>query len=215
MPLAGGDVAGGERGGAPDAGSPAPRKARTASGATIARAGRERDAGDALGLVRDRRNETDQRAAAIEHRAAARALVHRRGDDRPRLVADEQGRARRKARSSEAKDDKILRRRAEARRLGLQAKSPASIASPVAASARSIRTGLPATVGFGQSGVLSAVSALPGAMTSAVAAGAGRGRGRRRTDAGGRRRPPRLHGALAASGNGSNELATAIATRLS
>ena len=54
-----------------------------------------------------------------------------------------------------------------------EAKSPASITRPVAASARSIRTGLPATVGCGQSFALSAVSALPGATTSAVAAGCG------------------------------------------
>jgi hypothetical protein len=34
---------------------------------------------------------------------------------------------------------------------------------PVAVSARSIRADLPATIGFGQSAALSAVSALPGA----------------------------------------------------
>ena len=98
----------------------------------------------------------------------------------------------------------------------LEPKSPASMVRPVAASARSIRTGLPATVGFGQSSTLSAVSALPGATMSAVAAGCGdRGRARDRRGGGAPPAAAACGGAAAAPGNGSNELATAIATRLS
>src|SRR6202522_1032254 len=90
-----------------------------------------------------------------------------------------------------------------------EAKSPTSITRPVAASARSIRTGLPATVGCGQSSALSAVNALPGATTSAVAAGCGtRGTGAG-LDQGGAAAV--AAGATADSGNGSNELAMAIA----
>src|ERR1700677_98737 len=94
------------------------------------------------------------------------------------------------------------------------AKSPASITRPVAVSARSIRTGLPATVGCGQSSALSAVKAFPGATTSAVAAGCGTAGGGAALDAGGVAGvvAALTPGAAADSGNGSNELATAIAT---
>ncbi len=96
-------------------------------------------------------------------------------------------------------------------------KSPAIIARLVAASVRSTRTGLPSTVGFGQSSALSAVSALPGATTSAVAAGAGLGAGGAEPDPGATAAPVAAlsAGVVAGCGNGSKELATASATRSS
>ena len=67
-------------------------------------------------------------------------------------------------------------------------------------------------VGFGQSRASSAVSALPGAMTSAVAAGMGPAGGVAAAGAG--EATAFAAGAGADPGKGSNELATAIATRL-
>jgi hypothetical protein len=95
---------------------------------------------------------------------------------------------------------------------GLAANSPTSSARPVVVSTRSIRAGLPATTGFGQSSASSAVSAFPGAMTSAVAAGWGMAAGAPELGAG---VAAALTAAAPASWNGSNELATAIATRVS
>ena len=99
----------------------------------------------------------------------------------------------------------------------LAPKSPATIARPVAASVRSNRTGLPPTIGFEQLSALSAVNALPGATTSAVAAGAGAGAGGAEPDPGVTPAPTAAlaAGVVAACGNGSNELATASATRSS
>ena len=75
--------------------------------------GGERDAADALGLARDRRDEADQRSASIEYRSAAGALVQRSGHDRPRVAAGKRGRACRNARPGKSKNDEILRWRAE------------------------------------------------------------------------------------------------------
>ena len=157
-----------------EAGSLAPRKARTASGAISGVRGGEGEAGDALGLAGDRRDEADQRPASIEHRSAARALVHSSGHDRPRLAAGKRGRACRKARSGEPEDDEILRaaRRSAAlrrSRRNLRRASRGPLRRRRARSAPACRRQSDSD----SRSALSAVSALPGATTSAVAAGCG------------------------------------------
>src|SRR5580700_5252151 len=194
-----------------EAGSPAPRKARSASGAIngwgeASATLPTRLGSPAIGAIRPTsaplRSKTGPPLAPLSTAAVTTGaasppvneaeLAATRGPENPRMTRSCTGEPSRGAPP-------------------FGAKSPASITRPVAASARSILTGLPATVGFRQSFVLSAVNALPGATTSAVAAGcatAGADAGLDVEDA-----AAFATGAAAASGNGSNELAMAIAMR--
>ena len=103
-----------------DAGSPPPRKARTASDAISACGAVRARPATRFGSSADRRHEPDQRPAPIEHRAAAGALVHGGGHDGPRFAARERGRACRNARPGKRQDDEILPRRAKARRFAVR-----------------------------------------------------------------------------------------------
>ena len=178
---------------------------------------RERDAGDAPGVVGDRRHEADQRALSIEHRSAAGALVHRRDDGGPRLAARKRGRACRETLAGETEDDKVLRRLAEARRFALRGE--------ISGDQRKPRRGVGALDPYGLAGhgrVRAVVRLERGQRFAGRDDERGRGRlgnGRGLTCA---RRggscgatDSLAAGAAAASGNGSNELATAIAIRLS
>ena len=170
--------------------------------------GGERNAADALGLAGDRRDEADQRSASIEHRSAACALVHGSGHDRL-VTRSERGRACRKSRPIEPKDDEVLRRRAEPRRSVPRGE--------ISGQHRQARRGVRALDLDGLSSD-SRMRAIVGFECGQRLARRHdkRGRGRLRNgggggaDAGGA--AAFVAGAPADSGNGSKELATAITT---
>ena len=196
-----------------ESGSLAPRKARSASGGDQRVRGGERDAADALGLARDRRDEADQRSATIEYRSAAGALVHRGGHDRPRVAAGKRGRACRNARPGKSKNDEILRWRAEPGR--------SAVRGEISGEHRQARCGVGALDPHrlaGDSRMRAVVCFERGQRLTGRHDKRGRGRLRNSRRGGRAGSAPRalrrlLPAPRRTPGNGSNELAMAIAMR--
>ena len=170
-----------------------------------------------FGHALDRRHEPDQRAAPIEHRSAAAARLHCGDDGGPRLAAGERSRARGEARSGETEHDDIRPRRAEARRFALGAE--------IAGDHRQIcrRVGPLDPYRLAVDRRVRAVVRLERRQRPAGRdderrrrrRGIGRGRSRAGSGRDGGAVAALSAGVVASCGNGSKELATAIATRSS